>query len=161
MAKAKCGYCNKEIIDKTNCTKKGSRWYHNECLDKSKSDRQLLLDYIQKIYLDNGYDKRNINWAVITKQLKNVLDENTDFKYSGIKYCLWYMIEVCKEDLFLHMNGSILDLVPYKYVESKEFYKQSIALKKSAKQVVFNTDVNVVTTNYKPQNKYMKDLTFD
>ena len=41
-----------------------------------------------------------INWAMLTSQIKNMLDVNKDWNYSTIKYTLWYMCEIAHVNLF-------------------------------------------------------------
>ncbi len=135
----KCRYCKKEI-EKEQCYKVGKASYFCDelCYKKSKEKNNkidnkkiALTDYIQKIYIDNCYEKKDILWATIMSQLKNIMKDNADMTYSGIKYCLYYMYEICEDDLFSKMNCSILDLVPYKYKEAKAFFnkKKNISIK--------------------------------
>ena len=89
---AKCRCCGKEI-DKETAYKVGKASYYcnEQCYsvtmakrNKNKvkyepqesTDRRDYTDYIQKIYLDNGYDKSEIPWALIGAQTKNILSEH-------------------------------------------------------------------------------------
>ena len=52
---------------------------------------------IQQIYINEGYDKSEINWKLITAILKKLLEDN--MCYSGIIYTLWYCKEIINIDL--------------------------------------------------------------
>lgn len=158
----KCRYCKKEI-EKDNSYKVGKASYYcnQECYELSQnkkdkpqtdSSRRQLTDYIQDYYLDNGYNKNEINWNLLASQIKNLVDKG--MKYSGIKYCLWYMIEIKEMNLFNDdFNGSILNLVDFYYEESKRYWKQTDDIKKEIEQFDFEDNVVIVK---KPLDKYNK-----
>ena len=85
----KCRCCGKEI-DKETAYKVGKASYYcnEQCYNvtmakrnknkvkyepKENTDRRDYTDYVQKIYLDNGYDKSEINWTLLMSQTKNIL----------------------------------------------------------------------------------------
>lgn len=158
----KCRYCKKEI-EKDNSYKVGKASYYcnKECYELSQnkkdkpqtdSSRRQLTDYIQDYYLDNGYNKNEINWNLLASQIKNLVDKG--MKYSGIKYCLWYMIEIKEMNLFNDdFNGSILNLVDFYYEESKRYWKQTDDIRKEIEQFDFEDNVVIVK---KPLDKYNK-----
>ena len=120
----KCRYCKQDIEDKTQATKKGSAWIHNDCIEKeeqekelNKSDRQRILDYVNELF-------ENPNFPMITKQLKD-LTERKNMKESGILLTLKYIYEI--EGMRVLEDRGI-GLVEYKYEEAKKYYtsKQQI-----------------------------------
>ena len=149
MATVKCRYCGKDI-DKELAIKVGKMLYYcsDECREmadhkknnkanfKSEkgSARRELTDLIQQYYRDNGYRDDEINWNLIGSQIKN-LTENYGYKYTGIKYCLWYMIEVKEKKLIDDSyGGSILNLVPYEYKNAEIYWRQQKELEKAFKE---------------------------
>jgi hypothetical protein len=174
----KCLYCKVEIKDTKACVidasnPKRKKYYCNkehEKLNEEKeknkgkkavdseppliSPRRKLTDYILYIYESHGYKKEKINWNLITAQLKNMMEENKDMKYSGMEYCLWYMNEVVKFNFFNDKANTVVSLLPFYYEESKSHCVKSIQIKKSMEE--FNTnDVVVINKNVeKPQRWY-------
>lgn len=99
-----CRNCGKEI-DRNNCYKFNERSYYcnedcyNEKFEKNKqkykpakekpvgvdNPRRLYSDYIQSVYMENGYDKKQIPWELIFSQTKNLMKEHEVWKYEGNK----------------------------------------------------------------------------
>ena len=133
MAKVKCRFCKTEI-DKETAYKVGKASYYcnEECYKKTQekkakpkknnndSPMRDLTDYIQELYIKQGYEKNQINWALIGSQIKNLMEENKNWTYGGIKYTLKYMIDN-NINVFDFQSGSILNLVPFYYNEAKDF----------------------------------------
>ena len=153
MATVKCKYCGKEI-DKELAIKVGQRTYYcsDECREMADhkrnhsrqstanfkpqqgTARRELTDLIQKYYNEAGYRDDEINWQLIGSQIKNLVN-NFGYKYSGIRYCLWYMIEVVEKRLIDDSyGGSILNLVPYEYKNAEIYWRQQKELEKAFKE---------------------------
>lgn len=113
--------------------------------DKDKEDYVKLTDLIQSLYIQQGYNKRSIPFPMITSQIKNILSDNKDYKYSGITYTLNYMVNTLELNLFNEeSNGSILSLVPYYYNEAREFCIKCAEIKKLANEFDFTPNIRVV-----------------
>lgn len=141
----KCRYCKKQTYKSTSYSIKQGQYYCNEnCYNlsqekkeaqtdkvgvgekhksKKQSKRLQLTDYIQKLYLEQNYSKDNINWTLISAQLKNIQQYNEKLQYSTILYILKYMVEILDLDLFAeNCKGSVLTLVPFYFDEAMNFY---------------------------------------
>lgn len=151
----KCKYCKREIELKPiykirlEGQKTISSFCNEECynlyINQPKDPQVVLTDYIQELYINNGYDRSKINWLLIIKQVKNLLKENKSWKHSGIKYTLWYMVEILEMNLFNgEFNGSILNLVPYYYNEAKDFCLEKHELDKRYKEVEFEEEEVII-----------------
>lgn len=169
----KCLYCKAEIKDTKACVidasnPKRKKYYcneeHQELNENKKtvepepslvSPRRKFTDYILYIYESHGYKKESINWNLITAQIKNMMEENKDMKYSGMEYCLWYMNEVVKFNFFNEKANTVVSLLPFYYEESKAHCIKAIKIKQSIDD--FDID-NVVVINKnvdkKPQRWY-------
>ena len=113
--------------------------------DEDKEDYVKLTDLIQNLYIQQGYDKRKIPFPMIASQIKNILSDNKDYKYSGITYTLNYMVNTLELNLFNEeSNGSILSLVPYYYNEARDFCIKCAEIKKMASEFDFEDKVRVV-----------------
>lgn len=162
----KCRFCKAEIKPKQICyidssSGKNKVYYCNEehyklQQDKTKykpkkelsngesNPRRDLLDYIQEIMVDNGYDKHFINWKLITSMIKNMLDENKDMKYTGMKYCLWYMKEIANVNLFSEQSNTVISLLPFYYDESKQYFIQSKSINDMVNEFEFEEKIVVI-----------------
>ena len=168
-AKVKCRYCKKEI-DKDTAYKPKDRLYfcskeHYKCqCDKEKykspkthndgsiNERRLLTDYIQDYYVEQGYDKHDINWQLITAQIKNQIDEY-GFKYSGILLTLKYMVEIKEMNLLDNKSNSIVSLVPFEYNNAKKNWIETEKIKKEIKAFDFNDEEIVIKKSIDKDNK--------
>ena len=113
--------------------------------DKDKEDYRALTDVIQNIYLKQSYDKKSIPWDLLTAQIRNMMVDHKEYKYSAIKYVLEYMVNTLELNLFTEeSNGSILSLVPYYYNEARDFCIKCAEIKKLAKEFDFTPNVRVV-----------------
>ena len=113
--------------------------------DKEKEDYTRLTDYIQLLYVNQSYDKKDINWAILTAQIKNMMSDDKSLTYAQLKYILWYMVEILELNLFNEeFNGSILNLVPYYIQEAKEFCLKCKDIRESVKGFDFTDDIRIV-----------------
>lgn len=146
----KCHFCKKEI-DKSTAFKVGDRTYYCDAKCKKNQEdkqkykpskdsnnpdviaRRKFTDKVQSIYLANGYkDDGDIPWQLLMSQTKNMMQENKDFKYTGMTATLDYMINI--EDLNLfdeNSNGSILSLLPFYYSKAKQFWLEKHLINKA------------------------------
>ena len=128
--------------------------------DKDKEDYVKLTDLIQDLYIQQGYDKRKIPFPMIASQIKNILSDNKDYKYSGITYTLNYMVNTLELNLFNEeSNGSILSLVPYYYNEARDFCIKCAEIKKLASEFDFEDKVRVVKVENR--EKKVEEMSFD
>ena len=113
--------------------------------DKEKEDYKILTNYIQSLYIQQGFDKSDIKWVIMTSQIKNMMSENKGLTYAQIKYILWYMVEILELNLFNEeFNGSILNLVPYYIQEAKGFCLKCKDIRESVKGFDFSDEIRVV-----------------
>lgn len=179
METVTCKFC-KQKIDKLSAYKIGEKTYYcnaqhyNLQLDKNKykpkknksngepNDRRILTDYIQKLYVDEGYDKHFIPWKLITSVLKNQMDENKDMTYMGIQYTLWYCKEIADINLFNDKSNSILWCVPFNYHNAQQYYNHTCEIEQSINDYDFNYNNIVIKKNKnKDKNKKYKEIKFD
>ena len=172
---AKCRCCGKEI-DKETAYKVGKASYYcnEQCYsvtmakrNKNKvkyepqenTDRRDYTDYIQKIYLDNGYDKSEINWTLLMSQTKNILSEHEICSYATLQYILYYMYEVLELNLFTEeSNGSILSLLPFYGIEAEKYFNQTKEIEKSIDEFDFNDNEIVIKKSCGGKKKKYIDL---
>lgn len=118
---AKCKWCGELIEDKANAVKKSNGWWHNDCLkekekqkNENKSDRQLLLDYINELY--DGQIPKYV--FIQIEEFK----KNYGMKYSGMLLTL----KNCFETLEIPFdNEKGVGIIPYYYDKtSKEWQRQ-------------------------------------
>lgn len=151
-------YCNEECYNK----KMRQRSY-NKKKYKPKEDtpRRELTDYIQKIYLDNGYDKSEINWTLIMSQVKNILESHEVWKYETIQYILYYMYEIEEVNLFDEKsNDSILSLVPFYGMKAEQYFYEESELNDVIDGFDFEQKKIVIKKNTRPNKKIKQiDLT--
>ena len=159
MATAKCKQCkqpipNKSIYIEQDVNKKDGtidkkRLYF--CCDECKVEYEepkpivenpytKLNNYIQSLYLSQGYTKQQIPWKVITAQIKQIMSEDKTLNYAQIRYILWYMVEILQMNLFDDsFNGTILNLVPYYINEAREFCIKCKDIRQLAKEFDFSS----------------------
>ena len=172
---AKCRCCGKEI-DKETAYKVGKASYYcnEQCYNvtmakrnknkvkyepQESTDRRDYTDYIQKIYLDNGYDKSEIPWALIGAQTKNILSEHEIWSYATLQYILYYMYEVLELNLFTEeSNGSILSLLPFYGIEAEKYFNQTKEIEKSIDEFDFNDNEIVIKKSCGGKKKKYIDL---
>lgn len=179
MATAKCKQCkqpipNKSIyieqdVNKRDGTIDKKRLYF--CCDECKIEYEKpkpivenpynkLLDYIQSLYLSQGYSKPQIPFKVITAQIKQIMTEDKTLTYVQILYVLKYMVEILELNLFnKEFNGSILNLVPYYINEAKEFCIKCKDIRKMASEFDFEDKVRVVKVGNR--NNKVEEMSFD
>lgn len=169
MSLVKCRFCKKEITKEGAYSVQQGQYYCSEehyelqqnkikykapkvKYDGEPNDRRLLTDYIQEIFVDNGWDKHDINWTLITAQIKNIQKENPKLNNNWIRYCLWYMRVIKGQNFFdENFNGSILNLVPFVYLEAYDYWKETKNLKYKIEDFKF-TD-NTVIKKHRNKNK--------
>lgn len=145
----KCKNCKREIINAPFTKvlvgqKRKSSFCNEECynqfISKDNTDnnpRRKLTDYIQELYVKNGYKKEYINWALISKQIKNI-EKDLNINDNWIRYCLWYLVEIKEQSLFDEKyDGSILNLVPYSYVEARKYWEDIQRIKNAFDKIDF------------------------
>lgn len=127
--------------------------------DKDKEDYSKLLDYIQSLYLQQGYSKTQIPFKVITAQIKQIMSDDKTLNYAQLSYILKYMVEILELNLFNEeFNGSILNLVPYYINEAREFCIKCKDIRKMASEFDFEDKVRVVKVGNR--NKKVEEMEF-
>ena len=113
--------------------------------DKDKEEYAKLLEYIQSLYIQQGYDKQQIPFKVITAQIKQIMTEDKTLTYAKLSYIIKYMVEILEMNLFDDsFNGTILNLVPYYINEAREFCLKCKEIKQLASEFDFDDKVKVV-----------------
>lgn len=164
MTVGKCKQCKQSISDKSiyieqdvnkkdgTVDKKKIYFCCDECKAEYTKPKPIvenpynkLLDYIQSLYLSQGYSKPQIPFKVITAQIKQIMTEDKTLSYAQIKYVLWYMVEILQMNLFDEsFNGTILNLVPYYINEAREFCIKCKDIRKMASEFDFEDKVRIV-----------------
>ena len=173
-----CRFCKKKI-NKSMALKVGDRSYYcNETCHKKQEDkikykpskvksdgqineRRKVTDWIMEYYVSQGVDKHDINWGLITAQLKNIMeekvlidDEMRNLKYSGILLTLKYLVDIEGKNLLNNESGSVLGLVPSNYIRAKNDYLKTKEIEKAINEFDFNDDVVVIKKNVDKKSKY-------
>ena len=127
--------------------------------DKDKEEYAKLLEYIQSLYIQQGYDKQQIPFKVITAQIKQIMTEDKTLTYAQVSYIIKYMVETLEMNLFDDsFNGTILNLVPYYINDAREFCLKCKEIKKLASEFDFSDDVRVVKVGNR--SKKVKEMEF-
>jgi len=125
--------------------------------DKDKESYKSLLDYIQSLYLSQGYSKPQIPFKVITAQIKQIMTEDKTLNYAQLSYVLKYMVEILEMNLFDDsFNGTILNLVPYYINEAKEFCIKCKDIRQLASD--FDFTPNIRTVKVGNRDKKIKEM---
>ena len=113
--------------------------------DEDKKSYKSLLDYIQSLYLSQGYTKQQIPWKVITAQIKQIMTQDKTLNYNQLLYVIKFMVDILEMNLFDDsFNGTILNLVPYYINEAREFCIKCKDIRKMASEFDFEEKVRVV-----------------
>lgn len=178
MKQYKCKFCGKTILENSCICEnvinhKNKNYYCNEICKKKYKDkikykpskknkdgtdnqRRILLDYVQSVYLNKGYNKSEINWEMICSQISKLLKEHSDWRYSGITYTLHYMMDIKEINLFADgFNGSILNLVQYEYENAKRYYATMQNIKHEIESSKIDDKIVVVKKNIKETDKFI------
>lgn len=168
-----CRHCGKEIeSDVAYKPNQSSKMYYcdedcyiaSQAKNKEKfkptygSEKRDLTDYIQLIYINSGFDKRTINWGMISKQIQNLLSNNPNWTYCTIQYILWYMNEVANMNLISeesHYNP--LTLVEFYANEAENYYAEMSELDEYLSSFNFETETVKIKRN---QNNFKHDSKF-
>jgi hypothetical protein len=106
-----------------------------------ETERKNLTNYIQSIYVQQGFDKSEIPWQLLMSMVKNILSEHPKWSYFTIQYVLYYMYEVLELNLFAEeSNGSILSLLPFYGIEAEKYYNQTVEIEKAVEDFKFSED---------------------
>ena len=179
MATAKCKQCrqlipNKSIYIEQDVNRKDGSIEHKKiyfCCDECKVEYTKpkpivenpytkLNDYIQSLYLSQGYTKQQVPWKVITAQIKQIMSEDKTLNYAQLLYVIKYMVEILQMNLFdKSFNGTILNLVPYYINESREFCIKCKDIKKLASEFDFSNNVKIVKAGNR--EKKIEEMSFD
>ena len=114
MATVKCHHCN-EQVDRKEAIKYKNYNYHPHCYEQKKA-RDELSDYICRLF---GLKRPG---PVIYAQISQLMEENKDFSYCGIKQALIYYYEILKNPVKDQYKNTI-GIVRYVYDDAQEYYK--------------------------------------
>lgn len=177
----KCARCGKSI-DKVTAFKKteNSRTYYCnvDCFEAkmakdntykkqlSNSPMKPLTDYIQDVLYveDSGWDKKDINWAVIGAMIKRLKENNPRWAdpYNAILFTLKYMRDVLQMPLITkesHYNP--LTLVEFYAKEAEDYFTEMFEIKKAVDDFnIQNIETNTIHVTSRPRETY-KQITFD
>lgn len=175
METVKCKFCKQEIQKNISYSPKPREYYCN-CehyqlqLNKIKykapktnkngepNERRELTDYIQKIYIENGWDKHYINWTMLMSQIKTMMSEHK-LKYQGIQYILYYMYEILGINLFNEESkGSILNLVPFYKIEAEQYFIKTSDIEDNCQSFEFNDNTIVIKSNSTNNKNRKKEI---
>lgn len=160
MVMVKCRNCGKQI-DKNLAITISNRRYacSEECkneLEKKKLEKKSkpnqskekaeLISYLEQISIEK------INYPKETAVLKKMLKENPNFYISGIKYTLWYLVNIEKKKI----NG--FGLVPYYYEKASKYYSSLKKIGKQVKEIKLKPDEEIIIVR---TNKYVEEDIFD
>ena len=113
--------------------------------DEDKKSYKSLLNYIQSLYLSQGYTKQQIPFKVITAQIKQIMTEDKTLNYNQLIYVIKYMVDILEMNLFDDsFSGTILNLAPYYIQEAREFCIKCKDIRKMASEFDFEEKVRVV-----------------
>lgn len=180
----KCRFCKKEIKNTKECyIVAGERrntyfcnieCYHNQLAkDKYKpskttitgdiNPRRELTDYILALYVNQGIDKYDIPWQMMMSQLKNIIDNHKEQKYTyqSILYVLKYMNMIGVNLFDERSNGSVLSLVEYYYNEARQYCIDTNRLKRVFEKVELNEEPIIITKNVGKSKLQSKKMDFD
>lgn len=148
----KCKWCKETIEDKTNATKKSNGWYHVKCLEEkekqkneNKSDRQLLLDYINELY--EGQIPKYVYIQI------EDFKKNYGMKYSGMLLTL----KNCFETLEIPFdNEKGIGIIPYYYDQTSKEWQRQQEINKAIEEFEFEEKEVVVNKRFSGNinNKY-------
>ena len=128
--------------------------------DEDKKSYKSLLNYIQSLYLSQGYTKQQIPFKVITAQIKQVMTEDKTLNYNQLIYVIKYMVDILEMNLFDEsFNGTILNLVPYYINEAREFCIKCKDIRKMASEFDFEEKIRVV--KIRNNIKKNEEMSFD
>lgn len=119
-----------------------------------------LTDYIQSLYVDVGYQKRSIPWALISSQIKNIKAEY-GVNYSAIRYTLWYMKNIEEVDLFSDKTNSVVSLVPFYYKDAHKFYLDKKEIQNAFLNFDFSKKIRTVISSNDDDSIRKLNITFD
>ena len=179
MATAKCKQCKQPIPNKSiyieqdvnkrdgTIDKKKLYFCCDECKVEYTKPKPIventynkLNDYIQSLYLSQGYTKQQIPWKVITAQIKQIMSDDKTLNYAQLLYVIKYMVDILQMNLFNEeFNGTILNLVPYYINEAREFCIKCKQIKELAKEFDFSDNVKIVKVGNR--EKKIEEMSFD
>ena len=180
----KCPFCEQDLDRNTEeFTKKATRYYHKECLEKmelekkeksaikskrtidrdklspDERDRRDLLDYALRILNKNPERKDDI--ILITTQIKRIKEEH-GYSYRGMLSTLQYFYEIRSESPY---NSVGIGIVPFVYEEAKEWYtkrseatKEFIKLKENKIELVTDRVLEIEINESRNKKKPIVDI---
>lgn len=123
--------------------------------------RKKLTDWIQNYYIRCGWDKNDINWNMITAQIKN-MEDKYNYTDLGLLYTMWFMSSI--KDIYLLNdcdNGSILNLIPFYYDSAQTYYKRDKELEKIYSEYDFKDEIRVIDKSDYVQERKKLNIDFD
>lgn len=149
---SKCKGCDKELHTDERY-KYSNKTYCKKCYDFKIAEKQSYDNLISWICTYFGENKPN---GLILKQIKEYKDK-FDYTYSGIHYCLWYLVEI--KNVRIDKKYGIA-LVKFEYENSKTYFEQQQNIKNSIVKPVENEIIKKVKlkSNNKIKSKFLLNL---
>lgn len=139
-----CKQCGKKIANEDRKTYQG-KYFCLDCYYQKVCESEqykLLVSFINDIAKSQGINTPTF----IYKQIKDYKSEY-GFDYFGIRYTLWYIINILKQNIVLEDHG--IALVQYEYYNAEKWYINQELLS----QKVNNTNLDIRTKTIKSFNK--------
>lgn len=115
--KSRFYFCNEQCLAQYE-----SKALQSNTVSQSSKNRRLLTDYIQQCYYQLGLSNSDINWGIINKHINNLLAQQ-GFTITGIKYTLYYYVEILSSGLPRDFN--IKWIADQYYETAKNYYYQT------------------------------------
>ena len=118
--------------------------------EQEKLDRRKVTDLIQSMWGEN------VNWKLLTAQLKNIMKE-----YDLTHKDVYYILKYCKdyEQVAIDSDYGLYQLFP-KYIDATQTFRAKLTEAKEKAEEI-GTILPIKVKKYQPQRKIKDDLAFD
>lgn len=175
MAKT-CKFCGKEILGEPYRTTPNSRTYYcNEncyLMQMAKkntnhsfkppegTERRDFTDWLlDNVYYPEGFGKRDVNWQIVMKQYKNLIENNPGWTYETVKYIIWYEKEILGLSLITkESHWSPFSLVDFHAKEAEDFWKECDRINQSIENFDFDDTTRVIKGNGRKKPKKLLEF---
>lgn len=117
---------------------------------QEKLDRRKVTDLIQSMWGEN------VNWKLLTAQLKNIMKE-----YDLTHKDVYYILKYCKdyEQVAIDSDYGLYQLFP-KYIDATQTFRAKLTEAKEKAEKI-GTILPIKVKKYRSQRKIKDNLTFD
>lgn len=118
--------------------------------EQEKLDRRKVTDLIQSMWGEN------VNWKLLTAQLKNIMKE-----YDLTHKDVYYILKYCKdyEQVAIDSDYGLYQLFP-KYIDATQTFRAKLTEAKEKAEKI-GTILPIKVKKYRSQRKIKDNLTFD